>query len=137
MIAALLARVPPGLRQFLTYAFCGAMGVAMDFGVYTLLVHAGVFYQIANVISYACGTLLSFALNRAITFRVMDAPLRRLATFFAVAAAGYVLSSLSLYAMVEWRHADKLIAKAISIVVVVLMQYTLNARVTFKKAARP
>jgi putative flippase GtrA len=113
------------------------MGVALDFGVYTLLVHAGLFYQIANVISYACGTLLSFVLNRAITFRVMDAPLRRLATFFAVAGAGYLLSSLSLLAMVEWLHIDKLIAKAASIVVVVLTQYTLNARVTFKKAVQP
>jgi len=135
MIGALLDRLPAGLRQFLTYAFCGGMGVALDFGVYTLLVHGGWFYQGANIISYACGTLLSFILNRAITFRVMDAPLRRLATFFAVAAAGYVLSSASLYAMVELMHWDKLIAKAISIVVVVLTQYTLNSRVTFKKAA--
>jgi putative flippase GtrA len=136
MIASLLNRLPPGLRQFLTYAFCGGMGVALDFGVYTLLVRAGLFYQIANVISYACGTLLSFVLNRAITFRVMDAPLRRLATFFAVAFAGYLLSAASLQAMVAWLHWDKLIAKLVSIVVVVLTQYTLNSRVTFKKAAQ-
>lgn len=136
MIAALLDRIPTGLRQFLTYALCGGMGVALDFGVFTLLVHAGFFYQFANIISYACGTLLSFVLNRAITFRVMDAPLRRLTTFFAVAAAGYVLSSASLYAMVEWAHWDKLVAKTVSIVVVVLTQYTLNARITFKKAAQ-
>jgi putative flippase GtrA len=136
MMGALFERVRPGLRQFLTYAFCGGMGVALDFGVYTLLAHIGLFYQIANLISYACGTLLSFALNRAITFRVMDAPLRRLAAFFAVAAAGYALSSLSLYAMVEWLHLDKFAAKAISIIVVVLTQYTLNARITFKKAAQ-
>ncbi|HVV34063.1 MAG TPA: GtrA family protein [Vitreimonas sp.] len=137
MITNLLERAPPGLRQFLTYAVCGGMGVALDFGVYTLLVQAGLFYQIANVISYGCGTLLSFALNRAITFRVMDAPLRRLATFFAVAGAGYALSSLSLYAMVELLHLGKLVAKAASIIVVVLTQYTLNARITFKKAAQP
>lgn len=136
MIAALLDRLPPGLRRFLTYAVCGGLGVALDFGAYTLLVRAGLFYQIANIISYACGTLLSFALNRAITFRVLDAPLRRLATFFAVAGAGYVLSSASLYAMIEWAHWDKLVAKAASIVIVVLTQYTLNARITFKKAAQ-
>jgi putative flippase GtrA len=129
-------RASPGVRQFLTYAVCGAMGVALDFGVFTGLVHAGLFYQIANVVSYACGTLLSFVLNRAVTFRVMDAPLRRLGMFFAVAAAGYLLSSLSLLAMVGWWRMDKLVAKAISIVVVVLTQYNLNSRVTFKKAAQ-
>ncbi|MFT3729299.1 MAG: GtrA family protein [Terricaulis sp.] len=137
MMAKLLARVPPGLRQFVTYAFCGGMGVALDFGVFSLLVRAGFFYQFANIVSYACGTLLSFVLNRAITFRVMDAPLKRLAVFLAVAAAGYALSLLSLYALVEWAHSDTLLAKGISIVVVVLTQYTLNSRVTFKKAAPP
>jgi putative flippase GtrA len=135
MIAALLAKAPPRLRQFLTYAFCGGAGVALDFAFYALMVRAGLYYQLANIISYACGTLLSFVLNRAITFRVFDAPLKRLAMFCAVAAAGYVLSSALLFALIEWTHWDKLAAKIAAIIVVVLTQYTLNARITFKKAA--
>jgi putative flippase GtrA len=136
MIARLWDRVPNGLRQFVSYGVCGGLGAALDFGVFMALVHAGLFYQIANVVSYSCGTLLSFVLNRAITFRVMDAPLRRLATFLLVAGAGLALSSASLLAMVSWLRVDRLLAKAASIVVVVATQYTLNSRVTFKKAAQ-
>jgi len=137
MIATAPDRIPPGLRQFLTYTVCGATAAALDALLFVGLTKIRVFYLLANTISYGCGTLLSFILNRAFTFRVMDAPWRRLVTFFAVAGTGYLLSSASLIAMIEWLHWDKLIAKLASIVVVVLTQYTLNSRVTFKKTAQP
>lgn len=126
-------RLPPGLRRFVLYVVCGGSGFTLDFALYSLLIYGGVWYQGANVVGYAAGTLLSFVLNRAITFRVMDAPLRRLATFFAVAFVGYVLSSLALFGMVDGLDIHPLIAKVFSLVVVVATQFTLNTLVTFRE----
>ncbi len=126
-------RLPPGLRRFVLYVLCGGSGFTLDFALYSLLIYWGVWYQGANVVGYAAGTLLSFVLNRAITFRVMDAPLRRLATFFAVAFVGYVLSSLALFGMVDGLGIHPLIAKVLSLVVVVATQFTLNTLITFRE----
>jgi putative flippase GtrA len=71
-------------KQFLLYCVIGASGVALDFGVYSLLLKAGAFdYQAANAVGYASGTLLSFILNARFNFRVTDKIVLRLASFLA------------------------------------------------------
>ena len=85
-------------RTLLLYALCGGGGVVLDFILYGLLIHVGIYYQVANAIGYATGTLLSFTLNRVFTFKVFDNPVRRLVIFVAVAAAGLSVSWLVLRA---------------------------------------
>ncbi len=129
-----LDRLPPGLRRFVLYAFCGGIAAAADFSVYAALFAFGLWYQGANIAGYATGTIVSFLLNRAITFQVKDAPLRRLLTFIGVACVGYLSSSSALWFLVERLHVDELIAKILSLVVVVVVQFTLNSLVTFRTA---
>lgn len=134
MITALLDKLPPPLRRFALYAICGGSGVALDFLTYSALVYFGLWYQAANIIGYAAGTLLSFVLNRAITFQVMDAPLKRLASFLGVAAIGYAVSSVALWALVERMGVNAIIAKAAVLVLVVLIQFSINSTITFRKS---
>lgn len=130
----LLDRLPPGFRRFVLYAFCGGIAAAADFTIYTILFTLGLWYQAANFAGYITGTLVSFVLNRSITFQVKDAPIRRLITFCGVAAVGYVSSSTALWFLVERLHVNELIAKLLSLVVVVAVQFTLNTLVTFRVA---
>lgn len=134
MITTLLDRLPAPLRRFVLYALCGGSGVALDFCVYAALVSLSVWYQVANIAGYAAGTLLSFVLNRTITFRVMDAPLRRLASFFAVAAIGYGVSSGALWFLIERMALNQILAKAAVLVLVVIIQFGINSTVTFRKS---
>lgn len=120
-------------RKVLMYGVCGGSGVALDLALYTLLVANGVWYQLANLCGYASGTVLSFVLNRAFTFRTLDAPLARFAMFSAVAAFGYCVSTILLWVGVERLGLDKTLAKGISIVIVVVMQFGLNALITFRQ----
>ncbi|SLN75819.1 GtrA-like protein [Ruegeria meonggei] len=124
--------LPPKLRQFVLYVLCGGGGAALDFVLYAFLVTTGVWHHAANVAGYASGTLLSFALNRVITFRVLDAPIRRLAAFMAFAGIGYLCSMTVLIVLVDALSVDPVMAKAASVVVVVAVQYTLNSRITFQ-----
>ena len=132
----LLEFLPPGLRRLFLYALCGGSGVVLDFAAYSLLVMGGAWYQLANIVGYALGTVLSFFLNRAITFGVMDAPVRRFMSFAGVAFIGYLISSVILWALVEQAHVNPLIAKIITLGVVLITQFTLNSVVTFRRSAK-
>jgi putative flippase GtrA len=130
-----LDRLSPGLRKLVLYALCGGSGVALDFLVYSLLVIGGTWYQFANIIGYALGTCLSFFLNRAITFGVRDAPVRRFLSFISVAAFGYLVSTGVLWILVEAFHLDPVISKVVTLFVVLAIQFTLNSLITFRSAS--
>ncbi len=128
----MLERMPERLRKPLLYAVCGGSGVLFDIAVFGMLLQLDVWYQAANLAGYTSGTLLSFVLNRAVTFKTKDAPVRRLGLFLLVAAIGYSLSTILLMALVEGLGVEALVAKAATLVVVVLTQYTLNSLITFR-----
>lgn len=133
----ILDRLPQGLRRLILYGFCGSLGASLDTLVFWALNSAGVWYQAANIAGYLAGTLLSFALNRTITFKVYDAPLRRLATFIGVACIGYLSSAATLWLLVERFSLPALNAKIVSLVVVVIVQFSLNSIVTFRPSQPP
>jgi len=126
-------RLPPLGQRFAKYAICGAAAVSLDFSVYSGLIWFGaVDYQVANLISTMLGLSLSFTLNRAFTFQVFDAPLRRAAMFFAVGFVGYILASIMLHLLIEQLHMNAFVAKVLALAVAVATQFTLNSLVTFK-----
>lgn len=132
-----LDRLPSGLRKLVLYAVCGGSGVALDLLAFSILVLGGLWYQLANVVGYALGTCLSFVLNRTITFGVRDAPVRRFLSFVSVAALGYLVSTGLLWAMIDVLHVDPLVSKALSLVAVLAIQFSLNLLITFRRTPSP
>ena len=122
---------------FLLYCVCGGIGVFTDYLAFYLLVTAGVWYQGANIAGYAAGTLMSFVLNRAFTFKAKDRVGQRLSMFLAVAACGYACSALLLWLLVTAAHLDPRIAKLVTLPLVVTVQYGLNRRFSFRATALP
>jgi putative flippase GtrA len=118
--------------QFLLYCLCGGLGVVTDYVVFYLSLNAGVWYQYANVLGYLAGTLISFSLNRIFTFALRDRVLKRLAMFLAVASVGFASSALLLWLLVDWGQLDARVAKLITLPMVVVLQFALNRRITFK-----
>jgi putative flippase GtrA len=124
------------VSQLVLYCICGGLGVGTDYATYWLLVTGGVGYQVANVAGYLAGTVLSFFLNRRITFGVRTQMMRRLAIFLGVAAVGFSVSAALLWLLVHVMAMDARIAKLLTLPVVVLIQYTLNRRITFNETPR-
>jgi putative flippase GtrA len=124
------------MRQFLLYCFCGGLGVSTDYLVFFLSVTAGLWYQGANLLGYLAGTLLSFALNRVLTFGMRDRVAQRLAMFLGVAAIGFGASAALLALLVDVLHLDPRIAKLLTLPMVVVLQFTLNRKLTFNAAQR-
>lgn len=122
--------------QFLLYCLCGGIGVTTDYLIYYSALTFGLWYQAANVLGYLSGTLVSFFLNRKITFGVHDKLAHRLAIFLGVAAIGFSASALMLWLMVDVISVDARIAKLLTLPVVVIIQFSLNRRITFSESLR-
>jgi putative flippase GtrA len=123
-------------RQFLLYCVIGASGVALDFGIYSLLVKTRLLdYQAANAVGYSNGTLLSFILNARYNFRVTDKIPLRFISFFSVAFLGWLVSAGLLLLLIGQFGFDKYLSKFATLIVVVLLQYNLNRLLSFRKAS--
>ncbi|MBB3944597.1 putative flippase GtrA [Rhizobium skierniewicense] len=121
--------------QFLLYCVCGGIGVSTDYLVYYLSIQSGLWYQSANVLGYLCGTIISFFLNRIITFKARDKIAQRFAIFLSVAAVGFTASVVMLWVLVDYMSVDEKIAKLLTLPVVVVIQFILNRRITFGSTA--
>lgn len=122
-------------KQFLLYCVIGFSGVGLDFGIYSLLIKTRLLdYQAANAVGYASGTLLSFVLNAKVNFRVTDRIALRLLSFAGVAFVGWLASATTLHVLIGSLQWNKYIAKAGTLVVVVLLQYNLNRLISFRKS---
>lgn len=119
--------------QFLLYCLCGGIGVTTDYFVYYSALTFGVWYQTANIFGYLSGTLVSFFLNRKITFGIRDKLAYRLAMFLGVAVIGFSVSAVMLWFLVDLMLVDARIAKLLTLPVVVIIQFSMNRRITFFK----
>lgn len=119
--------------QIIKYAFFGGFGVLTDIIFYFLLVSNEVNYQLANFVGYFAGTLISFFLNRSYTFKVKDKVIQRIIKFFLVAFLGYICSTGVLYILIELIELDKMLSKLITLFFVLIIQFTLNKKITFKQ----
>ncbi|MBY4949077.1 GtrA family protein [Cupriavidus respiraculi] len=117
--------------QFLLYCVCGGVGVLTDYAVFYAALTFGVGHQAANAAGYLGGTLVSFALNRSITFGMRDQTAKRLALFLSVAATGYGTSAALLWLLVDYLGVDARLAKLLTLPVVVVLQFALNRWITF------
>ncbi|QSZ27048.1 GtrA family protein [Aceticella autotrophica] len=54
--------------QFIKFNIVGVVNTLVDFSVFTLLNFLGVYCMIAQVISYSCGVINSFIMNKNWTF---------------------------------------------------------------------
>lgn len=122
------------LRQFFLYVLCGGTGVLVDLSLYALLLWYHCNYQVANAIGYIAGTLTSFWLNRHFTFQMYDRTLHRLGLFFATAFTGYLVSGTILWMLVTKLDWGPLPAKLAMLLVILVLQFSLNRALTFKAA---
>jgi putative flippase GtrA len=58
--------------HYLKFCIVGGVNTAIDFLVFSLLSYLGVYYIIAQCVSYGCGVLNSYFLNRTWTFQQQD-----------------------------------------------------------------
>jgi putative flippase GtrA len=120
-------------QLFVLYAIIGAFCASLDFSIFTILIYyLSINYLIANIISVNLGILTSFTLNRQFNFKVKNRPLKRFAVFYTVGLLGLFIGSAFLWLSVEVFNVKVLVSKIIVIMIITVIQFSLNKLITFK-----
>lgn len=118
--------------HFVAYAAIGVSAVVVDVSAFAILATLlGMQVLVANGISTGIALVYSFVVNSFGNFKVTDRILLRFLSFSAVAGAGFIVSSLMIAVSVGVLAMDPIVAKAITLPVVLVLQFTLNKTVTF------
>lgn len=120
-------------RNFIIYCLIGVINTGVDFGVFTLLCWTGLHYLIANIISYHCGIICSFFLNKSYNFKVKDKAVKRFVSFYTISLIAICVSEGLLYLLISICSVNDLIAKFISMVIIAIGQFLFVKHFTFKK----
>ena len=116
------------IKKFLKFGITGVMNTAVDFLVYTLLVSVcGMGLYVSQVISYCCGMLNSYVINRKWTFSTKNG-------FFSLELVKFVILNLAMmllgmgiiYLAAERLGLHKLIGKLISTVLVMVINFVIS-----------
>ena len=119
-------------RTFILYALIGASGVTLDLVLFLVLHNALGMHEIAaNAISVTAGITNNFVLNAFFNFRRSDDLGSRFVRFYAVGILGLLMVALLLLVFSTWLGVDPNIVKVVSLPLVLVLQYTLNARWSF------
>lgn len=119
------------LRNLVLYGLIGCLASGTDALVFFVLTSLCNIYPLyANLISVPIGILISFLLNRRFNFKVTDHPVKRGVIFFMVGLFGLLISQGILWLGMSTSF-EPIVVKLFSIVVVALIQFTLNKLISF------
>lgn len=110
-------------RQILLYILSGGIAASVDFGGYSLLIHLGVWYLHASILSTIAAFFTTFLLNKYVVFRKKGVLLRHLIRFTIVDLINTILSNVLLYCFVTSISIEEHIAKIAAMGVVVLWNF--------------
>jgi putative flippase GtrA len=120
--------------KFVKYGIVGVFGLIVDMGIFYILHKMlGVNYIISNLVSSTLAVIHNFILNSVFTFKVKDRLIKRFLSFYTIALVGMAISSGLLFVMIDGFKMDSMISKMIAVLIVAIMQYFLNKKLTFKK----
>jgi putative flippase GtrA len=115
------------MRQFIKFNLVGLLNTALDFAVITLLTWLGVYYILAQCLSYGVGMLNSYTLNKYWTFAQKGRFEPKQAIRFALLNLGSLLLSLALLVIFKDQWMMKvLLAKLLTTVITTLVNYAGN-----------
>ena len=120
-------------KKFIIYTAIGGTAVILDFTIFTVLAQVyDVTPLLANSVSTFTAMIYSFLINSFVNFKVSDKLLLRFISFGIVALFGFAISSLMLAIFSYWLGLNPVLIKATSLPIVLVVQFMLNSKVTFK-----
>jgi dolichol-phosphate mannosyltransferase len=130
--AAEALRRPANWVQLAKFAAVGASGYAVNLGIYAALLHAGVHFRLAAVVSFVVSAASNYVLNRAWTFRAERGHFAyQGARFLVVSVLALAANQLWLTVFV-WAGAGKIVAQAVAIVFVMPLNFVGNKLWSFR-----
>lgn len=133
----LLDKLSGGLLplRFVTFALVGATGIVIDLVVLTVLRHAGLAFEPAQIVATLVAMVSNFQLNNAVTYRdqrLRGARLwRGLALFMLVCGVGNI-ANIGIAQMLYARHSGWTLAGALGAAIGVVWNYAVSATLVWR-----
>lgn len=124
----------PQLEEFTTFLVIGACNTALDFCIYLSLTRfIGLYFVIANTISFSITATVSFFLNKHFTFRNKEKRVHtQYVKFIVVSVLGLLWNNLIIFSFVKFVHLHDIAAKVIAIGIVLFWNYGMNKIWSFR-----
>ena len=121
------------VKLFSGYIIFAGIATLVDLGIlYSLTEFIGFHYLLSALLSYACGMVTNFFLNKLFNFKNRNRRIvQQFGLFTFVALIGLGLTQLILWFFVEFVNLWYMLAKLISIVIVMLWSFYGHKKLTF------
>ncbi len=136
-LSALMDRFP-WLLQFVKFGLVGVSNTLVYYGIYSLLVHFGCHYAIANGIGFVISVLNSYLWNSLFVFKKGEGKKRNSAatlvkTFISYALTGLLLQTLLLHLLIDVAGFSKYVAPLLCVCVTTPLNFLLNKFWSFRE----
>ena len=115
------------------YSIAGVLNTAFALGVYTIMVHVGVWYMMANIVSFFVGVLNGYFLNKIWVFKCNNSIKKQIIVYFINSLILFIFSSILLFSLVEILNLNKIISQYITTCIIIILNYIVNKVLIFKK----
>ena len=122
-------------RNFILYGLIGGICTLVDILVFYLLQLTNIHYLLANVISFNCGIISSFFMNRHYNFKIKDKTASRFLSFYLISMIGLGICEVLLWLFVDGFHLNNLLSKFVATILIGVAQFICVKHFTFKKSA--
>lgn len=131
----LAASRSPQLLQIVRFALVGGVNTATFYGFY-LALHPWLPYFAAYTLAFVLSMIGSFFLNTYFTYRTRPT-WRKFLLFPLTNLTNYVVTSVGVYALVEWAGMNDKIAPLVAAAAAIPFTYLLSRRILTPTAATP
>jgi dolichol-phosphate mannosyltransferase len=130
--AAEALRRPANWVQLAKFAAVGASGYAVNLGIYAALLHAGLHFRLAAVVSFVVSAASNYVLNRIWTFRAQRGHFAYQGMRFLVVSAVALAANQLWLTVFVGLGTGKIVAQAIAIVLVMPLNFLGNKLWSFR-----
>jgi putative flippase GtrA len=128
----------PSVMEKFWYLVFGGLTTAINIGTfYACNTLAGMDYRPANVVAWVVAVVFAYVTNRVVVFKSQNRGkgqvIREALAFFAARAASLLFDMGFMVAAVEWLRMDETVAKVLSNVFVVIINYVLSKFFVFSE----
>lgn len=120
------------LLKPLRFLYAGAAAATVELFVFTVGTSVGVGVIVSHGISFACGLLVSFLLNKYLVFAVTGKAKKQFIYYVGLAGANLILSTIFIYTLVDIANVHEMLAKIVIMCSVAVWNYFIFSHYIFK-----
>lgn len=129
-------RRPANWVQLAKFAVVGAVGYAVNLGLYAALLHEGLHFRFAAVVSFVVSAGSNYVLNRVWTFRAERGHFAYQGMRFLVVSCVALAANQVWLTVFLWLGAGKIVAQAVAIVFLMPLNFLGNKLWSFRPTER-